>query len=670
MPLLNQSPHAYKTLLRITGSVAIAVTIAGGLILMLVFAKSVDHKFQELRSTGQDNTVWTANQLEVDILRLQSVILSALAENSTEASLEQIRLRFDILYSRVGIVTRGVVGRDVAWVNTQQKFLEDLNIFLARSTPLIDATDPVLAASLTEMAQDVAQLHSQVRSFTMDVLHFFNEEADHQRDEIALVQSRLFLSVMLVSAIMLILIASLIWQMRRQRTAQAQLEQVAHFDDVTGLPNRTLFGRQLRAQLKDLSGRRKTEIFALVYIDLDNFKEVNDRFGHATGDQYLKKIGDRLKALVGMRGMPARLSGDEFVLLIRDITRPDKDQPIFKDLRHSLSTPVTIASVQIPVSASIGVTLHHPRDDIDADQLLRQADAAMYSAKRAGKNCITFFDSALERTLQAQSELIARFNQAIDTDELVLHYQPKVDILAQRVLGVEALLRWNHPEKGLLPPSQFLDIISLDAALLDKLTDWVLTRAIAQTAQLEITGLPLQVSVNVTISNHREAHSCALERLTSWPVRHPEITTGRILLEILESNVITDLEMMGSAMQTARQAGARFSLDDFGTGYSSLSYLKSLPLDEIKIDKSFVLDMLEVEDSRRIIMAILRLAEAFDLPVIAEGVETEAHAEMLLSLGCTRMQGFFVARPMPLSALIVWLAAKQSWISPAESPKN
>lgn len=639
---------------------AIAVTITGGFALMIVFANSADRQFQDLRSTGQDNTVWTANQLEVDILRLQSAILGARVRNDAGPDLEEIRLRFDILYSRAGIVSRGVVGRDLVWVTAQRQFFDNMDAFLERHTPLIDAADPVLAAALPEMSEEIARLHDDVRSFTMDVLHFFNMEADHQRAQIALVQSRLFISVSTVLLIMVALVIMLIWQIRRQSAAQAQLERIAHYDDVTGLPNRAQFDRELRAQLENLSVRKKTDLFVIAYIDVDNFKEVNDRFGHAAGDRYLKQIGDRLKALVGQRGLPARLGGDEFVLLIRDVARADRDEPIFNDLQNALRSPVPIAGVQVPVAASIGITLHHPRDDIDADQLLRQADVAMYSAKRAGKNCIVFFDAALERTLQAQSELVARFSQAIDADELILYYQPKMDLSTHRILGVEALLRWKHPEKGMLPPSQFLDTIALDTNLMDKLTDWVLARAIAQTAHLKVDGQPLQVSVNVNFANHRETHSCALERLASWPARHPEIMTGRILLEILESNVITDLEAMGAAMRAARQAGARFSLDDFGTGYSSLSYLKSLPLDEIKIDKSFILDMLEDEDSKRIILAILKLAETFDLPVIAEGVETEAHAKMLLSLGCTGMQGFYIARPMQFDVLTEWLLQQRA----------
>lgn len=655
MAYLHPLPNVLKTFSRIALAVTIAAVIAGGFLLMITFAHMADRQFQDLRSTGQDNTVWTANQLEVDILRLQSAILNARVQAGSQPDLEDVRLRFDILYSRVGVVSRGLIGRDLAWISEQQQFLADMGTFLAQYTHVIDASDPVLVAALPEMSENIARLHDDVRSFTMDVLHFLNTEADSQRNEIALVQSRLFISVSTVLLIMAALVLALIWQIRRQTAAQAQLERIAHYDDVTGLPNRSQFDRELRAQLKDMSIRNKAELFAVAYIDVDNFKDVNDRFGHAGGDRYLKQIGDRLKTLVGQRGLPARLGGDEFVLLLRNVARADKDEPVFQDLQEALRVPVAISGVQVPVAASIGITLHHPRDDIDSDQLLRQADVAMYSAKRSGKNCIAFFDATLERTLQAEAELAARFNQAIDANELILYYQPKVDLSSRQVLGVEALLRWQHPEKGLLPPGQFLDTIAIDTKLMDKLTDWVLAKAIMQTAHLKAEGQPLQVSVNVNFANHREAHSCALERLASWPIRYPEITTGRILLEILESNVIADLDAMGAAMKVARQAGARFSLDDFGTGYSSLSYLKKLPLDELKIDKSFVLDMLEDEDSKRIILAILKLAETFDLPVIAEGVETEAHAKMLLSLGCTRVQGFYIARPMPFDELEKWL---------------
>lgn len=495
----------------------------------------------------------------------------------------------------------------------------------------------------------------------MDVLHFFNTEADSQRNEIAKIQSRLFFNVFTVIVIMLALIASLIWQIRRQNAAQSQLERIAHFDDVTDLANRTQFMHKLRKRLEGIRDHKENQLFAIAYIDIDNFKDVNDRFGHATGDKYLKQISDRLKTLIGERGLPARLGGDEFVILIDRIVRPNIDEPIFKDLQQALRAPVTLEGIQVTVSASIGIALHHPRDNLDADQLLRQADAAMYSAKRAGRDCIVFFDAALERSLQTQSELSALFSDAIDADELTLYYQPKFDLRTRQVLGVEALLRWKHPTKGLLTPYHFLDAISLDSNLMDKLTDWVLSRAIAQTTNIKEDGRPLEVSVNVNLSNYREAGDRALQRLTSWTVSHPEIMTGRIILEILESNVIIDMETMGAAMRAARKAGVRFALDDFGTGYSSLSYLKNLPLDELKIDKSFILDMLNNEDSKRIILAILKLAEAFELEVIAEGVETESHAQMLLELGCTRIQGYYIAHPMEFSELTTWLTQRHDY---------
>lgn len=438
-----------------------------------------------------------------------------------------------------------------------------------------------------------------------------------------------------------------------QLTYRERLERIAHFDELTGLPNRAVLSDSLREAIQAFP--RREQPLAVVYIDLDGFKAINDEHGHEVGDRYLCAIAERLRTVLRGGDVPARIGGDEFVLLVHDLGQSQPDHPFFERLVRELRKPVRVGGTEMAVSASIGVTFYPQPGEIDADQLLRQADQAMYIAKKSGKNRITFFDAELERQAQAHLAAVERFRQAITNGELRLHYQPKVDMRQGRVVGVEALLRWEHPQDGLLFPARFLDLLRSDEGLMQRIGNWVIAQALDDLRQLRGAGHEPGVSVNVNLSTQPTLQRSFLGSLEAALKAHGDIDPALVTLEILESTFIEDFENAAAAIEAVRALGVGLSLDDFGTGYSSLAYLKHLPLNEIKIDQSFVRDMLRDREDLSIVQGIIGLAQAFDIPVVAEGVETEEHAELLLRLGCNRAQGYAFARPMPLDALAAWL---------------
>lgn len=440
---------------------------------------------------------------------------------------------------------------------------------------------------------------------------------------------------------------------------QQQLEEMAHFDTLTGLPNRVLLADRLQQALAQTQ-RRKT-VLAVAYLDLDGFKTINDRYGHDTGDQLLKALAGHMRRALREVDTLARLGGDEFVAIYTDLPNVESSLPLLSRLLAAVSEGVQLENLSIKVSASLGVTFY-PQDDVtDADQLLRQADQAMYQAKQMGKNRYHIFDAAHDRSVRGHHEELERFKRALDEREFVLFYQPKVNMRTGEVVGVEALIRWQHPELGLLSPAAFLPLIA-DHPLAVELGQWVLDTAMTQIEAWKAVGLRLQVSVNID-SIHLE-QSDFVERLRELKEAHPGLADDDLELEVLETNALDDTVRASQVIRASRDMGIGFALDDFGTGYSSLTYLKQLPAELLKIDQSFVRGVLDQPDDLSILHGILGLAKAFRRRVIAEGVETFAHCEMLLRLGCDLAQGYAIARPMPVDQVAEWVATwrpESSW---------
>lgn len=431
---------------------------------------------------------------------------------------------------------------------------------------------------------------------------------------------------------------------------QRQLEYIAHYDALTGLPNRVLLADRLKQAMA--RSHRTGRALAVLYLDLDGFKAVNDQHGHDTGDQLLVNISHRLKEVLREGDTLARIGGDEFVVVMADLEKPDDYEAVLMRLLNVAAEPVTLNQHLLRVSASIGAT-RYPQDTADADQLLRHADQAMYIAKQAGKNCYHLFDVAKDIAVKTQRESIEHIRIALDRQEFVLYYQPKVNMRTGRVIGAEALVRWQHPERGLLSPALFLPVIE-DHPLSIELGDWVINEALAQIAHWQQLGLFIPVSVNIGALQLQRSEF--VSQLAAQLAAHPQVPPASLQLEIVETSALEDIAEVADIMRRCRDLGVSFAVDDFGTGYSSLTYLKRLPAELLKIDQTFVRDMLDDPDDLAIVKGVIGLANAFHRQVIAEGVETVAHGELLIPLGCELAQGYGIARPMPAADLPHWAA--------------
>ncbi|MCF8209695.1 MAG: EAL domain-containing protein [Rhodoferax sp.] len=434
---------------------------------------------------------------------------------------------------------------------------------------------------------------------------------------------------------------------------QRQLEHIAHFDALTSLPNRVLLADRLGQALVQ-SQRRQTSL-AVAFLDLDGFKSINDHHGHDMGDHLLINLAQRMKAALREGDTLARIGGDEFVAVLVDLDGAIACEPILKRLLDAASDPVVVKDTVLQVSASIGVTLY-PQDGADADLLLRHADQAMYQAKQAGKNRYHLFDIAHDVASKSLRESLDHIRAALERQEFVLYYQPKVNMRTGVIIGAEALIRWQHPERGLLPPGEFLPVIE-DDPLSIALGEWVIATALQQMCDWQRQAVDLPVSVN--IGAHQLQRPDFAERLAELLRAYPQIPRYSLELEILETSALEDITQVSEVMGRCQAHGVAFALDDFGTGYSSLTYLKRLPAELLKIDQSFVRDMLTDADNLAIVQGVIGLAKAFGRKVIAEGVETPALGELLLSLGCDLAQGYGIARPMPAAAIPGWVATWQ-----------
>ncbi|WP_196800589.1 EAL domain-containing protein [Thioalkalivibrio sp. ALJ16] len=433
---------------------------------------------------------------------------------------------------------------------------------------------------------------------------------------------------------------------------ERQLERIAHYDALTGLPNRSLLADRLQQAMA--RARRHDERLAVVYLDLDGFKQINDRFGHAAGDRMLVEVAARMKAVMRSEDTLSRLGGDEFVAVLVDIDNLYGCETLLKRMLEAAAEPVFEEDERLQVSASLGVTFYPDGDvEMEADQLLRQADQAMYQAKLAGKGRFHVFDAERDRSARSHHETLADIRRALAEEEFVLFYQPKVNMRTGDVIGVEALIRWQHPEQGLLPPGRFLPEIE-DHPLAVELGEWVIDRALRQLRAWAAVGLDLPVSVNVAAYQLRQPDF--VDRLEQLLDAYPDIARGSLELEVLETSALGDMIEVTRRLQGCRALGVEISLDDFGTGYASLTYLKRLPADTVKVDQSFVRDILEDPEDLAILDGILSLAEAFGRRLIAEGVETVELGDMLLLIGCELAQGYGIARPMPAPHVPDWVA--------------
>jgi len=437
---------------------------------------------------------------------------------------------------------------------------------------------------------------------------------------------------------------------RRHQESRDHIEKLVNHDALTGLPNRVLVEDRFQNMVHE--SRRSGAQVALVFIDLDNFKPINDSMGHSVGDDYLRTIASRLEQQLRMSDTVARFGGDEFVLLMGNMTDQDTIADRVQELLMSLRQPIWVEGHELTTTASIGIALA-PQDAETFSDLLRMADMAMYESKGAGRNNLHFYNTTMNVDAQSHIRNIADLRRAIPGDQLSLYFQPKIDLKTGELAGAEALLRWRHPTRGFVPPSEFIPLAERSGLIID-IGNWVVEQACASLLRLDEHGFGGQsMAINVSALQFRRGD---VQRVIVDAVRQSGISAKRLELEFTESMLVDGGTKLAAVLSELRAMGLTFSIDDFGTGYSNLGYLKELEVSTLKIDRSFVSRMHLREQDIAIVRAIIQMATSLKLSTVAEGVENVAERDLLAELGCTLGQGFYWSQPLPEAEFIRYLA--------------
>jgi len=452
------------------------------------------------------------------------------------------------------------------------------------------------------------------------------------------------LGLLAITTILLVYDAHLESNVRRYtamlEAANAQLQHAATHDALTGLPNRALLADRMGHAIARVA---RDEIqFAVLVVDLDRFKAINDSLGHIAGDELLQEVARRLSGLLRKDDTLARLGGDEFVLVIHEVESAQDAEAVARKVLSQVALPLQIAGLDVHVSPSVGIAVC-PNDGVDSETLLQHADTAMYHAKKKGRNTFQFFAPAMNASARERFELESGLRAALAQHEFELHFQPKVDVATGRIESAEALIRWRHPKKGLIAPGGFIPLAE-ETGLIVPLGEWVLFEACRQAREWQDQDLQLRMAVNLSARQFRQDGLIETVRSALSVAR---LEPRYLELELTESAVMQDAESSVQIMRRLSDLGVRISVDDFGTGYSSLSYLRRLPLDKLKIDRSFIREIVTSRDDAQIVRAIVSLAHSLHLKVIAEGVETAEQLSFLRSLGCDQYQGYLCSPPLP-----------------------
>ncbi|WP_285414634.1 bifunctional diguanylate cyclase/phosphodiesterase [Variovorax sp. efr-133-TYG-130] len=437
--------------------------------------------------------------------------------------------------------------------------------------------------------------------------------------------------------------------------ANQELQKRAFTDALTGLPNRVLFEDRLRHALARMNRANQLQVeerIAVLFVDLDGFKPINDSFGHSAGDRILCVAAERLARTTREGDTVARIGGDEFLLLLEGVRDRAECAEAANRVLRALGEPFSVQGKQLQIACSIGIVLHPEQGE--PDKLVANADAAMYEAKRAGGGNYVMFESHMGADAAKQLQLQSDLRRAVELKQFELYYQPKINGTGHGISGVEALVRWNHPQHGLIGPTEFIGLAER-FGLIVHLGDWILDEACRQIAQWQAQGTRMCVAVNLSVMQLREVDFVA--RVERALLRH-DVPATLLLCEITESVAMEDIKATQRTFEGLARVGVFLSIDDFGTGYSSLSHLRKLPARQVKIDRSFVQDLQTKEDARAVIDAVIRLAHALGLSVVAEGVENEAQRDILIAMGCDELQGFLFSRPLPAGDLLDWYSSR------------
>ncbi|MES2757054.1 MAG: EAL domain-containing protein [Pseudomonadota bacterium] len=453
-------------------------------------------------------------------------------------------------------------------------------------------------------------------------------------------------------------VVAIVRDISERKIAEQRIYHMAHHDELTGLPNRSL----LRDRLDQAIGQAQDSgrCAAVAFIDLDSFKLVNDGLGHSAGDELLKVVGARMQQCMRADDTLGRFGGDEFVIILTDLgDDPQHLAPLLERIRHAVTEPVLLGGQEVQVSCSMGVVMY-PRDGADPNTLMMNADAAMYRAKEMGNNNFQFYTREMNDRVEEKLVLLEGLRNALDEQQFSLLYQPKVDLRSGRMFGVEALIRWHHPEHGVISPLRFIGLAE-ESGLIVAIGDWVLQTACRQNMAWRAAGLePVSMSVNVS---PRQFEDRRLVERVAQALAGSGLDPAALELEVTEGVIMRDLAQSVGKMRELKEMGCALSIDDFGTGYSSLSALKSFPISSLKIDKSFIRDLADSPDDQAIAMAVISLGHKLNLRVIAEGVETEQQCRFLRDNECDEMQGYLFSRPLPPDAVAAMLRAQAHQIS-------
>jgi diguanylate cyclase (GGDEF)-like protein/PAS domain S-box-containing protein len=440
-------------------------------------------------------------------------------------------------------------------------------------------------------------------------------------------------------------VIGLVRDISERKAAEQQIEYQAYHDALTGLANRRLFHEHLSLALK-LAQRRDGRV-AVLFLDLDHFKLINDSLGHSTGDALLVQVAKRLKQAVREGDTVARVGGDEFTIVLQELERREDAASVAQKVLRAIAEPIAVNGHRLYVTTSVGITVY-PDDGEDAETLLKNADAAMYRAKSEGRNTFYVASAELSRTTSARMQVESGLHRAMESREFEIHYQPQIDVAAMRVVGMEALLRWNDPERGMIGPADFIGVAE-ERGMITLIGDWVLREACREVKRFHERGLrDFRVAVNISARQFRD-------RALLWTIEAALGDSGidpRCLeLEITESAAMEDVNATIAMVNDLRASGVTVAIDDFGTGHSSLAYLKQFKVDALKIDKSFVADLPDSLEDSAIVLAIIGLANGLGLRIVAEGVETRAQLDFLRHNGCREVQGFYFGNPVAVSEI-------------------
>jgi diguanylate cyclase (GGDEF)-like protein len=632
-----------------TFKTVIALVIGGFLVAAVYVSVLVVQRQGALRQISVYNPAWEAGQATSEFMRLE-YRLAEFASANGQFDKDEVQLRYDILLGRAQILNEGSF-KDLLQVNPEHgETLIELQERLAAVQPLIEEIDrrPEAAREaleiLTPLEGPLAQLASASHNHGASLV---------QKDQQELIRlhwafSGIAASLILVGVILILLLNR---HNRLLGRAHEELHVLAHQDALTGLPNRVVLRNQLEQALA--SKRPNGRTIAVSYLDLDHFKDVNDSFGHETGDELLKAVAERLQACIPavegqVRNLISRFGGDEFAILQTGIRRPDESAALASRIVEALREPFSVKGQELFIGTSIGIAL--AQGPVTSSQILKHADMALYHAKADGRGTFRFFEPAMDAQLQARRALEVDLRKAMGAGEFELFYQPQINIKANEIGGYEALLRWHHPERGLVSPADFIPVME-DTGLISPLGDWIIEQACKDAATWPRN---IHVAVNLSPVQFR---SRGIVQSVSRALVASGLAPERLELEITESVLLQDTEMTVSMLHQLRQLGVRIAMDDFGTGYSSLSYLRSFPFDKIKIDQSFVREMSQRADCLAIVRSVANLGASLGMPTVAEGIETEDQLRQVQSAGCTDVQGYYFGRPGPARDLVHTLAA-------------